>query len=79
MDKLSEDVLRLKATIEFGSEYTYSIKNGGLGRTLVVDAETKDMAGIARKKLPSKWEGLYILVIYSQAEPEDWLCDPDLS
>ena len=79
MSKLSENALRLKATIEFGSEYTYSIKNGGLGRTLVVDAETRSEAAIARKKIPSNWEGLYILVIYSQAESEEYLYDPSLA
>tara|TARA_R110002074_G_scaffold339413_2_gene509902 strand:- start:642 stop:890 length:249 start_codon:yes stop_codon:yes gene_type:complete len=64
-----DDSLKLKAAIEFGSEYTYALKNGGLGRTLVVDAETKTAAGIARKKIPSMWEGLYVLVIYS-SDPE---------
>jgi len=77
---LKEDTLKLKAAIELGSEYLYTIKNGGLGRTLVVDAGTPDNARIARKKIPSTWEGLYVLVIYSQAEEDDApLYDPNLS
>jgi len=60
-----DDALRLKAAIEFGADYIYTIKNGGHGRTLVVDADTKELASIARKKIPSTWEGLFVLVVYT--------------
>lgn len=70
MSNLTEDSIKLKAAIEFGADYTYSTKNGGLGPTLVVSAPSKKMAGIIRKKLPSKWEGLYTLVIYTN-NPEE--------
>jgi hypothetical protein len=76
------DSLKLKAAIEFGSEYTYTIKNGGHGATLVVDATIKERASAARKKIPSRWEGLYVLVIYCTAPPEEEdisLYDPNLS
>ena len=69
MSNIGEDALKLKAAIELGSEYTYTIKNGGHGRTLVVDAETKANASIARKKIPSTWEGLFVLVVYT-TDPE---------
>jgi len=59
-----DDVLLLKAAIEFGSEYSYSIKDGGLGRTLIIDAGNKSRAAIARSKISISWEGLYTLVIY---------------
>ena len=78
MTRLDEDSLKLKAAIEFGSDYTYSVKNGGLGPTLVVDAETKERASIARKKIPSSWEGLYVIVVYCTAPQDDDLYDPIL-
>jgi len=75
---LKEDVLKLKAAVEFGSEYIYTIKNGGLGLTLVVEAETREDARSARKKIPGNWEGLYVIVIYSTSiEEVEW--DPELS
>ena len=81
MSELNDDSLKLKAAIEFGSQYIYSIRNGGLGRTLVVDAETKKEASIARAKIPTDWEGLYTIVVYCTAEPEEdeSLYDPRLS
>jgi hypothetical protein len=69
--EIGEDVLKLKAAVEFGSQYFYTIKNGGLGPTLVVDAGTKKEANIARAKIPLKWEGLYVIVIYCSATPEE--------
>tara|TARA_R110002110_G_scaffold47290_1_gene142202 strand:- start:608 stop:877 length:270 start_codon:yes stop_codon:yes gene_type:complete len=64
MNNLARDSLKLKAAIEFGSEYIYIIKNGGLGPTLLVKAPSKRLAGIIRKKLPGMWEGLYVMVVY---------------
>ena len=64
MNNLKKKTLLLKAQIEFGSEYEYEIKNGGLGMTLVIDADTKEKAGIIRKKAPTDWEGLYVMVIF---------------
>ena len=79
MNDFTIDSLKLKAAIEFGSEYTYTIKNGGLGPTLVVDAGTRKASRIARKKIPSHWEDLYVIVIYSSSEEEDIsLYDPSL-
>jgi hypothetical protein len=66
-----DDVLKLRAAIEFGSEYEYSIKNGGLGRTLIIDAHIRKKAHEARVKIPSRWEGLYTLVIYNEKEEEN--------
>ena len=65
--RLAIDSIKLKAAIEFGSDYTYTIKNGGHGSTLVVHAGNKEKAGIARKKIPGNWEGLFVLVVYSEA------------
>jgi hypothetical protein len=76
----TRDSLKLKAAVEFGGDYTYTIKQGGLGPTLVVNAETKSAARIARKEIPGTWEGLYVLVVYcsSEEEPEGSLYDPNL-
>jgi len=71
MGRLARDTLKLKAAIEFGSEYTYTFREGGLGPTLFVDAETAERARVARKKIPSRWEGLQVIVIYCTADPDD--------
>jgi len=71
MSRLKEDVLKLKATVEFGSEYTYILKYGGLGLTLVVSTETKKEARIARQKIPMRWEDLYVIVTYSSSDVEE--------
>ena len=70
MRKFDEDSLRLKAAVEFGGDYTYTIKNGGLGKTLVIHADTRELARIIRQKAPSSWEDLYVLVTYSESEDE---------
>ena len=74
-----DDVLLLKAAIEFGSECLYKIRDGGLGRTLVIDAGNRTRAREMRSKILTSWEGLYTLVIYSTAEDpeeeEEWLYD----
>lgn len=72
MSNQDEDPLKLKAAIEFGSEYMYTIKNGGHGRTLVVDAFTQERAHEARKKIPSNWKGLYVMVVYTIGLDEDY-------
>jgi len=64
MNDLKRKSLLLRAKIEFGNEHEYIIKNGGLGMTLVVNAHTHEKASIARKKIPTNWEELYVMVIY---------------
>ena len=84
MNSHTRDVLKLKAAIEFGSEFAYTIKEGGLGTTLIISAcelsSSREMASVIRKKAPSLWEGLRVIVTYSTAdeEEEDWLYDPSL-
>ena len=63
-EKQKKEII-LKASIELSPLYKYKIKNGGLGPTLVVDAETKLKASIARKLVPHKYEGIRTIVIYS--------------
>ena len=64
-EKQKKEII-LKASIELSPLYQYNIKNGGLGVTLVIDAETKEKASIARKLIPGTYEGLQTIVIYSQ-------------
>ena len=75
MNAHTRDVLKLKAAIEFGSEFNYTIKQGGLGTTLFISAcelsSSRERAAEARKKAPSRWEGLRVIVIYSTANEED--------
>lgn len=67
MSGFTNQELILKAAIEFGSLYTYEIRHGTLGRTLYVDAANKIEAGIIRRKIPGNWNGLYVVVRYTQA------------
>jgi hypothetical protein len=84
MNSHTRDILKLKAAIEFGSEFAYTIKEGEMGTTLIVSAcelsSSRERAAVARKKVPSQWEGLRVIVTYSTAdeEEEDWLYDPNL-
>jgi len=84
MNAHTRDVLKLKAAIEFGSEFIYTIKEGGLGPTLFISAcelaSSREKAAEVRKKVPSRWEDLYVIVIYSTADEEkdDSLYDPSL-
>jgi len=61
----------LKASLELSPLYKYTVKNGGLGPTLVIDAQTKEKASIARRMIPSEYEGLRTLVIYCSAPEKD--------
>ena len=74
----NKDSTILKAAIEFGSEYTYTVKNGGLGPTLVVDAPSKKKAHIARRRIPTTWEGLYTIVVYMNEPDEETRDDEEL-
>ena len=70
MKDLQRKALLLKAKIEFGSENDYVIKNGGLGPTLVINTgEGREKASVVRKKAPTEWEGLYVMVVYHH-DPE---------
>jgi hypothetical protein len=70
MNDLDKKTLLLRAKIEFGPEHEYEIKSGGLGMTLIIDADTKKKASIIRKKAPTDWEGLYVMVIYRSTGEE---------
>ena len=62
-DSPTDPELILKAAIEFGPDYLYSVRNGTLGPTLYVDAGPKERSLVARKEIPAQWEGLYVIVL----------------
>ena len=72
VNKLATDSLRLKAAIEFGSEYLYTIRNGGHGATLYIHADNKSSASRIRSKAPDYWEDLFVIVTYyTHSDEED--------
>jgi hypothetical protein len=80
MTHSENDALLLRAAIEFGSEYLYTIKNGGHGPTLVIHAENKTAASGIRRTASGTWEGLFVLVTYCTApSEEDYLYDSALT
>jgi len=60
--------LILKAAIEFSSLYTYEIRYGTLGKTLYIDAINKEEAHIVRQKISGYWNGLYVIVRYTETQ-----------
>lgn len=84
---LSDDALRLKAAIEFGSEFLYTVRFGTMGKTLYISTESKSAASAIRQKAPTFWEELYVVVLCTggstEEEQESWedeeLYDEELS
>ena len=75
------DALILEAALEFGADYSYDIRNGTLGLTLYIDADSREEASLVRKEAPCFWNKLYVVVLYT-ATPDfgdDILYDPKLS
>ncbi len=70
MAALGEAEWLLQAAIEFGSQYTYTINHGTLGRTLYIDAGTKERAKEIRAAAPVCWNGLRVLVTYYESREE---------
>jgi len=64
----SNQELILKAAIEFSSLYTYEIRYGTLGKTLYIDAINKEEARIVRQKISGYWNGLYVIVRYTETQ-----------
>ena len=70
----TKDSLILQAAIEFGPDYTYTIKMSTMGPAMYVHAANKKSAGRVRKQVPISWNGLYTIVLYSSST--DILEDP---
>ena len=68
---LSDDALRLKAAIEFGSEFLYTIRFGTMGKTLYISTESKSDAVAIRQRAPTFWEELYVVVLCTGGSTEE--------
>jgi hypothetical protein len=64
---LYKDDIILQAALEFGADYRYTIKNGTLGLTFYIEAENKREAAYVRELVPSYYEGLYTVVLYTSS------------
>jgi len=71
MTERAEDELLLKAIVEFGADYLYTIRLSTHGLTLYVDAGSKEASCVARATLPMYWEGLYIMVLCTGPRKEE--------
>ena len=69
IDLLEDDTLKLKAAVEFGADYTYTIRQGTLGRSIYANAYSRKEAAELRKKMPPYWEGLRTMVLYHASGP----------
>ena len=63
-------MLTLKALAEFGDRAVYEVRKGTRGMALFAYADTREDSSILRKLIPSSWNGLYTIVIYTDL-PED--------
>lgn len=68
MEDFESESLRLKAIVAFGADYVYTARNGTLGPTLYVHAPTKEASAEARRKIPSEFEGVRVLVLFGGAD-----------
>lgn len=64
MSSEPKDSLILQAAIEFGPDYTYTIKMSTMGPALYVHADSKESSRKIRKLVPFSWNGLYTIVLY---------------
>ena len=64
MSSEPKDSLILQAAIEFGPDYTYTIKMSTMGPALYVHADSKESSRKVRKLLPFSWNNLYTIVLY---------------
>ena len=60
----------LKAISEFGDRGIYDVSQSTLGMALYVHADTREDSRILRRLIPTDWNGLYTIVLYTE-EPEE--------
>ena len=71
LTKKQKEKLALQAMIEFGDRAVYEVRKGTRGMGLFAYADSREDSSILRKLIPSKWNGLYTIVIYTDL-PEDY-------
>ena len=67
--KAEKRELILKAITQFGDRGIYDVSQSTLGMALYVHADTREDSKILRKLIPTDWNGLYTIVLYTE-EPE---------
>ena len=71
LSKTEKEALILKAITEFGDRGLYDVSQSTLGMALYVHADTREDSKILRRLIPTDWNGLYTIVLYTD-EPEDY-------
>jgi hypothetical protein len=71
LSKREKHELILKAGSEFGDRGIYDVSQSTLGMALYVHADTREDSKILRRLIPTDWNGLYTIVLYTE-EPEDF-------
>ena len=71
LSKTEKEALILKAITEFGDRGLYDVSQSTLGMALYVHADTREDSKILRRLIPTDWNGLYTIVLYTE-EPEDY-------
>ena len=71
LSKSEKHELILKAISQFGDRGIYDVSQSTLGMALYVHADTREDSKILRKLIPTDWNGLYTIVLYTE-EPEDF-------
>ena len=71
LSKSEKHELILKAISQFGDRGIYDVSQSTLGMALYVHADTREDSKILRRLIPTDWNGLYTIVLYTE-EPEDF-------
>tara|TARA_R100000995_G_scaffold24146_1_gene10399 strand:+ start:6294 stop:6557 length:264 start_codon:yes stop_codon:yes gene_type:complete len=71
LSKREKEELILKAITEFGDRGLYDVSQSTLGMALYVHADTREDSKILRRLIPTDWNGLYTIVLYTE-EPEEY-------
>ena len=71
LSKKEKQELILKAISQFGDRGIYDVSQSTLGMALYVHADTREDSKILRRLIPTDWNGLYTIVLYTE-EPEDF-------
>jgi hypothetical protein len=71
LSKSEKHELILKAISQFGDRGIYDVSQSTLGMALYVHADTREDSRILRRLIPTDWNGLYTIVLYTE-EPEEY-------
>ena len=73
LSKREKHELILKAISQFGDRGIYDVSQSTLGMALYVHADTREDSKILRRLIPTDWNGLYTIVLYTEEqEPEEY-------